>query len=132
METETSGDQINKKVDIDKIAHEFTYYFYDKWQNNPNELFSSNIFKNHYRIKYKNIVYQGENLLNFIYSIHNDQVKFELTDIQNLDSGARRADILVVGKIHNSKQNLIYNFSQYFTIAHLKDYWFIHNSLFTI
>ena len=36
METETSGDQINKKVDIDKIAHEFTYYFYDKLQNNPN------------------------------------------------------------------------------------------------
>ena len=50
-----------------------------------------------------------------------------------MDSGGRRADILVTGKIQMIKTHEILRFSQYFTIANNKDgNWFIHNMLLSV
>tara|TARA_B100002019_G_C20950120_1_gene441185 strand:- start:63 stop:464 length:402 start_codon:yes stop_codon:yes gene_type:complete len=132
MEVETSGDQINRKVNVEEIGINFTKYFYKNWQESPQNLFSSNTFKNHSRLKFKNKVYQKEELVKFFTETFSNGIIFEILEIQVLDSGARRADILVVGKLFEKKTNSSLNFSQYITLAHLSDYWFIHNSLLTI
>ena len=51
-----------------------------------------------------------------------------------MDSGGRRADIMVVGKAQNKKiaPATFYRFTQYFTIANNKGNWFVHNSLLSI
>mgnify|MGYP001246130506 CR=1 FL=1 len=128
MEVETSGDQINKKVNVEEIGINFAKYFYKQWQESPEQFFTSNVFKKHSRLKFKNQIYEKESLLNFFKETFSNGINFELDDIQVLDSGARRADILIVGKMNNST----YRFSQYITIAFLNDHWFVHNSLLSI
>jgi hypothetical protein len=49
-----------------------------------------------------------------------------------MDSGARRADILVNGYVISKDGNQKMKFAQYFTIANNHDNWFIHNSLLSI
>ena len=50
-----------------------------------------------------------------------------------MDSGGRRADIMVVGKAQNvASPETLYRFSQYFTIANNKEKWFLHNSLLSV
>ena len=60
-------------------------------------------------------------------------IEFRYDEIIIMDSGGRRADILVVGKAHSRESSeKVYRFSQYFTIANNKDKWFLHNSLLSI
>ena len=128
----TSGDQVNQLVDINAISTQFVQFYYQKWISNPQEIFESGIIKDHTRIKYKNIVYKGPNLYQFHSDTHAKGISFQLNDIQVLDSGGRRADILVSGKLKETVQSQEMTFSQYFTIANNKESWFLHNSLLSI
>ena len=128
----TTGDQVNQLVDINLVGTQFVQFYYQKWISNPQEIFQSGIFKHHTRLKYKGTIYKGEALAQLHIDTHKKGISFQLTDIQVLDSGGRRADILVVGKLKETTQSQEMTFSQYFTIANNKENWFLHNSLLSI
>ena len=129
----TNGDQINQKVDIQLIGKQFVNYFYENWIKNPNQLFISGLIRNHTRLKYNDIIYTKELLVNFINTSSQNGINFIIDNIQIMDSGARRCDILVSGKVKESNQKVeVFHFSQYFTIANNKEDWFLHNSLLNI
>lgn len=129
MECETTGDQINQKVDVNKIGMDFIQFYFEKFTKSPDELITSGLFKPHSRIKYKGNTFKGETLINFIKQTGLN-CTIHINDIQILDSGGRRIDILISAKI--KKNMVIHNFNQYFTLANIKDQWFIHNSLLNI
>ena len=128
----TTGDQVNQLVDINLVGTQFVQFYYQKWISNPEEIFQSGIFKDHTRLKYKSTVYKGETLAQLHRDTHKKGISFQINDIQVLDSGGRRADILVVGNLKESTQTQQMAFSQYFTIANNKENWFLHNSLLSI
>ena len=134
MEKETTnGDQINRKVDIQLVGKQFLNFYYDNWINNPNQLFNSGVIRNHTRLKFNDVIYTQDLLANFIYTTKEKGISFKINSIQIMDSGARRCDILVSGKVRESKDSQeTFNFSQYFTIANNKENWFLHNSLLNI
>ena len=128
---ETSGDQINKKVNIQEVGIEFINFYFQNIKNNLNILYESNMIRNHTRIRYKNIEYKEHELFNLLNQL-GTQLNFFGEETIVMDSGARRADVLVNGYItQNDNLNKI-RFCQYFTIANNHDGWFIHNSLLSI
>ena len=129
MECETTGDQINQKVDVNKIGMDFIQFYFEKFTKSPDELINSGLFKPHSRIKFKDNTFKGESLINFIKQTGLNST-IHINDIQILDSGGRRIDILISAKIN--KDMIVHNFNQYFTLANIKDQWFIHNSLLNI
>ncbi len=130
--TPTTGDQVNQLVDINIVGTQFVQFYYQKWISNPQEIFQSGIFKNHTRLKFKGTVYKGDTLAQLHIDTQKKGISFQINDIQVLDSGGRRADILVVGNIKETPQSKQLTFSQYFTIANNKENWFLHNSLLSI
>ena len=132
MQTDNSGDQINQKVDIQQIGIDFVNYYFSNLTNNINVLLSSHLLKPHTRIKYNNMEYKGNELVKLLEEL-NSLILFQLEEIITLDSGGRRADILVIGKCQTKGlTNKSFRFSQYFTIANNKENWFLHNSLLSI
>lgn len=132
MQTDNSGDQINQKVDIQQIGIDFVNYYFSNLTNNLDVLLSSHLLKPHTRIKYKNLEYKGNELVKLLGEL-NSLILFQIEEIITLDSGGRRADILVIGKCQTKDlTKKLFKFSQYFTIANNKENWFLHNSLLSI
>jgi hypothetical protein len=132
MQDERIGDQINQRVDIQQVGTNFINFYYTTCKNNINTLFTSGVLKNHTRLRYKNIEYKDQELAKLLTQI-NQESNFILEETIIMDSGGRRADILVTGKIQMIKTHEILRFSQYFTIANNKDgNWFIHNMLLSV
>jgi len=133
MQTISTGDQINQRIDIQAVGREFINYYFTNSKSNIQSIISSGIFREHTRIRYKEKEYKNQELVNMLSDL-NQQLTFTLQDIVIMDSGGRRADILVIGKAHEIiSPGKIYRFSQYFTIANNKDEkWFLHNSLLSI
>jgi len=129
MECNNTGEQINQKVDVNKIGMDFIQFYFEKFTKSPDDLITSGLFRPHSRIKFKGNVFKGESLLNFIRETGINST-VHINDIQILDSGGRRIDILVSAKINRNM--IIHNFNQYFTLANIKNEWFIHNSLLHI
>jgi|TARA_B100000524_G_scaffold345895_1_gene245224 hypothetical protein len=128
---ETSGDQINKKINIQEVGLEFIDFYFQNIKTNLNILYESNMIRNYTRIKYKNVEYKEQELYNLLNQL-GTQINFFGEESIIMDSGARRADILVNGYItQNDDLNKI-RFCQYFTIANNHEGWFIHNSLLSI
>ena len=132
MQTSTNGDQINQKVDIQQVGINFINYFYNNLKNDLQQLLNSGILRNHTRVKYNKKEYKGNELLQLLFQFSQD-INFIIEENIIMDSGGRRADILVSGKMQSNKTQEIFSFSQYFTIANNKDgNWFLHNSLLSI
>ncbi len=128
---ETSGDQINKKINIQEVGLKFIDFYFQNIKTNLNILYESNMIRNYTRIKYKNVEYKEQELYNLLNQL-GTQINFFGEESIIMDSGARRADILVNGYItQNDDLNKI-RFCQYFTIANNHEGWFIHNSLLSI
>ena len=127
----TTGDQINQKIDVPAIGCQFVNFYFQNLKENINNLYSSKMIKKHTRLKYKNLEYKEQALQNILIEI-GTTLQFFIEDILVMDSGARRADILVHGHLIQNGQDKKYRFSQYFTIANNHDDWFIHNSLLSI
>ncbi len=128
---QTSGDQINKKVDVPKVGNEFVHFFFQSLKEDVNRLYETQMIRNHTRIKYQNLVYKDIPLRALLEEIK-DRLNFFGEEIIVMDSGARRADILVNGYVITKIGNQKAKFAQYFTIANNHDNWFIHNSLLSI
>lgn len=133
MQTTSTGDQINQRIDIQKVGKDFVNYYFTNCKSNFQSIISSGIFREHTRIRYKEKEYKNQELVNLLSHL-NQQLTFILEDIVIMDSGGRRADILVVGKAQEiTSLAKTYRFTQYFTIANNKDgNWFLHNSLLSI
>jgi len=132
MQDERIGDQINQRVDIQQVGASFINFYYTTCKNNINTLVTSGVLKNHTRLRYKNTEYKDQELVQLLTQINYDS-NFILEETIIMDSGGRRADILVTGKIQMKRTHEILRFSQYFTIANNKDgNWFIHNMLLSV
>ena len=132
MESNTTGDQINQRVDIQEIGTQFLNFFFTNSTQNLENLISSGIIKEHTRIKYQNKEFKGQDLISLLVQL-NSNLNFNIEETIIMDSGGRRADIMVVGKAQNKiQQTKFYRFTQYFTIANNKGNWFVHNSLLSI
>ena len=129
---QTSGDQINRRVNVPEVGNQFVNFYYQNLKSNIQALYDNNIIRGHTRIKYKNNEYKGDQLRSLLEQM-GSQLGFVGEEIIVMDSGARRADILINGYIvpnNNPTQKI--RFAQYFTIANNRDTWFIHNSLLSI
>jgi len=132
MQDARIGDQINQRVDIQQVGNNFINFYYTTCKNNINALFTSGVLKDHTRLRYKDKEYKEQELVQLLTQI-NQESTFVLEETIIMDSGGRRADILVIGKIQMIQTQEIFRFSQYFTIANNKDNeWFIHNTLLSI
>ena len=126
-----TGNQVNQLIDVSNVGREFVNFYYSNLSTNINQLLSSGIIKNHTRILYNNFKYKGDELTQLFLHMHN-QLIFNLEDIIVIDSGGRRADVLVQGTIFEKTKSQNLRFSQYFTIANNNNNWFLHNSLLSI
>lgn len=126
-----TGNQVNQLIDVSNVGKEFVNFYYSNLSTNINQLLSSGIIKNHTRILYNNFKYKGDELTQLFLHMHN-QLIFYLEDIIVMDSGGRRADVLVQGTIFEKTKSQNLRFSQYFTIANNNNNWFLHNSLLSI
>lgn len=126
-----TGNQVNQLIDVSNVGREFVNFYYSNLSANINQLLSSGIIKNHTRILYNNFKYKGDELTQLFLHMHN-QLIFNLEDIIVMDSGGRRADVLVQGTIFEKTKSQNLRFSQYFTIANNNNNWFLHNSLLSI
>lgn len=132
MQSDHTGDQINQRVDIQEIGSQFVNFFFTNSTQGLQTLMSSGIIKNHTRIKYQNKEFKGEELINLLIQLNSNLV-FNIEETIIMDSGGRRADIMVIGKAqHKVHIDKMYRFTQYFTIANNKENWFLHNSLLSI
>jgi len=128
----SSGDQLTNKADLNKITNDFIEYYYTKWMENLDELFSSGIFtpKTFYNVN-------GEHLDNeSIIAFHNSfcESKINIDSSQFNPDGSRRIDILVKGHfvsiVEETEEDVIQHFVQTFGIIENKGFFFIKNSNF--
>ena len=132
MQSDHTGDQINQRVDIQQIGSQFVNFFFTNSTQNLENLISSGVIKNHTRIKYQNKEFKGEELISLLIQL-NSNLMFNIEETITMDSGGRRADIMVIGKAqHKTQTDKMYRFTQYFTIANNRENWFLHNSLLSI
>ena len=126
-----TGNQINQRIDVSLVGKEFANFYYTNLKDNIQHLLTSGILKKHTRILYKNVKYKEDQLAQLLLQMHN-QLIFTIEDTSVMDSGGRRADILVQGTVFEKTKSQTLRFSQYFTIANNNDNWFLHNSLLSI
>jgi hypothetical protein len=128
----SSGDQLTNKADLNKVTNDFIKYYYTKWIENLDELFSSGIFtpKTFYNVN-------GEQLDNeSIIAFHNSfcESKINIDSSQFNPDGSRRIDILVKGHfisiMEETEEDVIQHFVQTFGIIENKGFFFIKNSNF--
>ena len=132
MESNHTGYQINQRVDIQQIGVQFVNFFFTNSTQNLQTLISSGVIKEHTRIRYQNKEYKSQELVELLVQLNTNLI-FTCDETIVMDSGGRRADIMVVGKAQSKIQHdKIYRFTQYFTIANNRENWFVHNSLLSI
>jgi hypothetical protein len=125
MENPKTGYNINNFINITETATEFVKYFYSTLSTTPQVLIDSGIFKEYTIFKYEGKKYLNNELIKLLGFLH--QHSYTITNMECIESGARRIDINVVGKINDQ-----YLFSQTFSICHQKTHWVIKNSTLII
>lgn len=132
MEMDTSKksgkNQILDKIDIDATAQQFVNYYYGNIHN-PQALISSGTLREHSRFKFNKTKYDNETLLSHIQFL--SQCEYSPLDMESIDSGTRRIDINVIGRI-KLPNNKVKVMSQYFGLCHDKTSWYIKSSSLTV
>ncbi|VVU95230.1 Nuclear transport factor 2 (NTF2) domain [seawater metagenome] len=121
------------KYDPHVLSIEFVKFYYTYLKSNPNLLIDSTgnfLFKDRsvYKIQGKDYVGQ-ECILNTLINLKARGVNHEISNIDVLQSGLRRINILVTGKMF--LDGFTYNFTEYFHIGCVKKNsdWFIQSSI---
>lgn len=132
MEMDTSKksgkNQILDKIDIDATAQQFVNYYYGNIRNFQAFILSKTI-RDHSRFKFNKTKYENGNLLSHLQFL--SQCEYYPLDMESIDSGTRRIDINVIGRIKlPNKQVKV--MSQYFGICHDKTSWYIKTSSLTM
>lgn len=120
--------QILDKIDIDATAQQFVNYYYGNIHNFQ-ALISSGTLREHSRFKFNKTKYDNENLLSHIQFL--SQCEYSPLDMESIDSGTRRIDINVIGRI-KLPNNKVKVMSQYFGLCHDKTSWYIKLSSLTV
>lgn len=119
---------INQKIDISNIVNQFIKTFYSMWITDTKKLAQSGLIKSFSSIKYENNKYSGPEFFKVLNILKGPKININVSSFNFIDSGSRRIDICVIGQMTNSL-NITKNFTQTFLISHLKDSWFIKNSI---
>lgn len=120
-----SGTNIVNKIDFQFLAKQFTDFFFLCWKNGKIEI--NTILDEHSRLKYQNNIYKGnEQIINVLFTMASSGIDFVINDINAMESGSRRIDIMVNGYI--SKHRL----SIYFLITYQNEAWKLQNSILNI
>ena len=88
-----NGNNIIKKIDIKQTVGDFINYYYDKFNNNPNDLATSNILREYSSLKYNGTKYSGRSYFDLLTSFFKDSIMMNPTKVEFTDSGSRRIDI---------------------------------------
>ena len=124
-----SGCNINNYIDTGVVAEKFIQDYYTALStNNIQSLIDNNTLQEYTTIKMNTDAMKGDKIIPFLNNFVN--YKIDMTNYNYVDSGSRRIDISVIGKLSNKSENL--NFNQTFIICHKDDYWYIKNSIFII
>lgn len=125
-----NGNNIIQKIDIKQTVNDFINYYYDKFNNNPNDLATANILREYSSLKYNGTKYSGRNYFDLVTSFFNDSIKMNPTKVEFTDSGSRRIDISLIGVANNNNVNK--HFTQTFLLSHNEQGWFVKNSILII
>lgn len=126
MKRKNNGDNINQKIDLEKLSKEFISFYYKSINTNPQELVNSKIIREYSDLKFDNNKYRGENFFNIIIKLFKSGIKFNPTKLEFLESGSRRVEIVILGIATDGTINK--NFCQTFVISN-NDTWFLKNSM---
>ena len=123
-----SGDNIIQKIDWKDIANQFVTFYYLKQTTAPNELFTLGTINEYTRFNFNGKILTYMEIYPEILALYEGPpVGFTINNVQSLESGSRRIDILVIGTI--SKGHLSKQFSQSFILTYHKNTWKIQNSI---
>ena len=124
-----TGYNINNYIDTGAVAKKFIEDYYTTLStNNIQSLIDNNTLQEYTTIKMNTDAMKGDKIIPFLNNFVN--YKIDMTNYNYVDSGSRRIDISVIGKLTSKSENL--NFNQTFIICHKDDYWYIKNSIFII
>jgi len=127
----TNGDNIIQKIDYSVITQQFVNLFYTSWMTDLNKLIHPKILRQYSSIKYEGKIFTGEDFYKLLLSYQmDDKFIINVLKLDFIDSGSRRIDISVFGKM--TKGIIKKHFSQTFILCNNKDEWFIKNSILII
>lgn len=127
----TNGDNIIQKIDYSVITKNFVNLFYASWMTDLNNLLQSKILCKYSSIKYEGKTFKGGDFYKLLLSYQmGDKFVINILKLDFIDSGSRRIDISVFGKI--TKGHIEKHFSQTFILCNNKNIWFIKNSILII
>lgn len=125
-----TGTNIVNKIDFQLLAKNFVDYFFSCWKSGNRSI--TTIIDEHTRLKYRNNVYKGEEqIISLLFSLAVSGINFEISDINAMESGSRRIDIMVNGFICNST-NVKHRLSIFFLITYQNESWKLQNSILNI
>ena len=119
MGKDKSGNNINNHIDLNKVGADFVNYYYNNLSD-LQKLIDEEILVPFTKLKYNDYVYSNDELIQFLIQLSEQNII--INNINVLDSGSRRLDILINGTINDEP------FSQYFLLCYLKC-WYLKNSL---
>jgi hypothetical protein len=114
---------INSYIDTEKVAIDFINYYMLNIKN-IQQMIDDNVIQHFTTLKYNNIEYKGNVLLKLLEDFGNNNI--EIIKIESKDSGSRRIDISVIGKLNEQI------FSQTFLLCNKYKIWFLKNSILII
>ena len=120
------GNNIVQRIDFHILAKQFIEFFYNKWVIAPEEFLTNGLMFESSKMNFNGKIVKGVEFIGEMVAIKNSGVVFTSINCNALDSGSRRIDIMVNGKINQN------NFCQYFLLIYDKTSWKIQNSILNI
>ena len=122
-QTDPHSFNINAFVDTEKVAVDFINYYFGNIKN-IQQMINDNVIETFTTLKYDSIEYKGNLLLELLQ--HFGTSCIEVLKIESKDSGSRRIDISVIGKLNEQV------FSQTFLLCNKDKVWYLKNSILII
>jgi hypothetical protein len=121
--TDPKSFNINAFIDTGKVAIDFINYYFGNIFN-IQKMINDNVIQTFTTLKYDSIEYKGNVLLELLQEIGTNHI--EVLKIESKDSGSRRIDISVIGKLNEQF------FSQTFLLCNKDNVWYLKNSILII
>jgi hypothetical protein len=121
--TNPNSFNINAFIDTEKVAIDFVNYYFENIKN-IQKMIDDNVIKHFTTIKYNSVEYKENNLIELLQ--HFGLNNIEVLKIESKDSGSRRIDISVIGKINGQI------FNQTFLLCNSNNIWYLKNSILIV
>ncbi len=123
-----SGNNINQIIDVAQTVNNFIQVYFSYLNSNPHILVNEKIIDFNTTFKYNDNKYINADLINLLNEFKN--YNYTIDNLDYLESGSRRIDILTNGKMIKDDETFIFN--QTFLICFANDKWFLKNSILII